>query len=89
MGRPFERCLEMPCLDVLLRKNVRIVVRELERSQIWRTKQEEFPARLLMFAWALTNQSNGGFYCAAGGFHVDPWQPVDRAIVTHAHADHA
>src|SRR3954468_10684390 len=30
-----------------------------------------------------------GLYCEAGGFHVDPWQPVDRAIVTHAHSDHA
>src|SRR5262249_9486315 len=23
-----------------------------------------------------------------GGFFVDPWRPVDRAVVTHAHADH-
>ncbi len=30
-----------------------------------------------------------GLYCAAGGFHVDPWQPVDRAVITHAHGDHA
>jgi len=30
-----------------------------------------------------------GLYCEAGGFHIDPWQPVDRAIVTHAHSDHA
>ena len=30
-----------------------------------------------------------GIYCAAGGFHVDPWRPVDRALVTHGHADHA
>src|SRR3954447_13415868 len=30
-----------------------------------------------------------GLYCAAGDFHVDPWKPVDRAVVTHAHADHA
>jgi putative mRNA 3-end processing factor len=28
-------------------------------------------------------------YCPAGGFHVDPWRPVERAVVTHAHADHA
>lgn len=34
----------------------------------------------------LTDQ---GLYCAAGGFHVDPWVPVDRAVVTHGHADHA
>ena len=30
-----------------------------------------------------------GLYCAAGDFFVDPWRPVDRAVVTHAHADHA
>lgn len=29
-----------------------------------------------------------GLYCRAGGFYVDPWRPVDRAVVTHAHADH-
>jgi putative mRNA 3-end processing factor len=31
----------------------------------------------------------GGLYCEAGGFHIDPWQPVERAIITHAHSDHA
>ncbi len=30
-----------------------------------------------------------GLYCAAGDFYIDPWRPVDRAIVTHAHSDHA
>lgn len=30
-----------------------------------------------------------GLYCAAGGFHIDPWRPVERAVITHAHADHA
>ena len=30
-----------------------------------------------------------GLFCSAGGFYVDPWQPVDRAVITHAHADHA
>lgn len=30
-----------------------------------------------------------GLYCPPGDFHVDPWKPVDRAVVTHAHADHA
>jgi putative mRNA 3-end processing factor len=29
-----------------------------------------------------------GLYCERGGFYVDPWQAVDRAVVTHAHADH-
>jgi putative mRNA 3-end processing factor len=30
-----------------------------------------------------------GLYCAAGGFHIDPWAPVERAVITHAHSDHA
>ena len=30
-----------------------------------------------------------GLYCAGGDFYVDPWRPVDRAVVTHAHSDHA
>jgi putative mRNA 3-end processing factor len=29
-----------------------------------------------------------GLYCAAGQFHIDPWAPVDRAVITHAHGDH-
>ena len=29
-----------------------------------------------------------GLYCEAGDFFVDPWGPVDRAVVTHAHGDH-
>ena len=29
-----------------------------------------------------------GLYCAAGDFYIDPWQPVDRALITHAHGDH-
>jgi putative mRNA 3-end processing factor len=30
-----------------------------------------------------------GLYCPAGDFHIDPWRPVERAVLTHAHADHA
>jgi len=30
-----------------------------------------------------------GLYCEAGDFYIDPWRPVDRAIITHAHGDHA
>jgi putative mRNA 3-end processing factor len=34
-------------------------------------------------------ETSAGLFCEAGGFHIDPWQPVDRALVTHAHSDHA
>jgi putative mRNA 3-end processing factor len=29
-----------------------------------------------------------GLYCEVGGFYIDPWLPVDTAVITHAHADH-
>jgi len=29
-----------------------------------------------------------GLYCAAGDFYIDPWEAVDRAVITHPHADH-
>src|SRR4051794_14931768 len=37
----------------------------------------------------LLQATDAGLYCAPGDFYIDPWQPVDRAVVTHAHADHA
>ena len=30
-----------------------------------------------------------GIYCPAGEFFIDPWRPVDRALITHGHSDHA
>ncbi|WP_056034110.1 ligase-associated DNA damage response exonuclease [Loktanella sp. 3ANDIMAR09] len=30
-----------------------------------------------------------GIYCPAGDFYIDPWRPVDRALITHGHADHS
>ena len=30
-----------------------------------------------------------GIYCAQAGLYIDPWKPVDKAIITHAHSDHA
>ena len=30
-----------------------------------------------------------GIYCAQGKFYIDPWKPVDDAVITHAHSDHA
>lgn len=33
--------------------------------------------------------TENGIYCAAGDFYIDPWRPVDRALITHGHSDHA
>ena len=37
----------------------------------------------------LLRATDRGLYCEAGDFHIDPWLPVDRAVITHAHGDHA
>jgi putative mRNA 3-end processing factor len=36
----------------------------------------------------LLERKPDGLYCAAGDFYIDPWNPVERAVITHAHADH-
>ncbi|MGB7340299.1 MAG: ligase-associated DNA damage response exonuclease [Phototrophicaceae bacterium] len=36
----------------------------------------------------LITLTSKGFYCEVGDFYIDPWQPVKRAVITHAHADH-
>jgi len=38
---------------------------------------------------ALLELREPGLYCPAGDFYIDPAAPVDRAIVTHTHSDHA
>lgn len=40
------------------------------------------PSHLLQF----TGKS---IYCATADVHIDPWIPVDKAIITHALSDHA
>lgn len=29
-----------------------------------------------------------GFYCPQADLYIDPWRPVKKAVITHAHADH-
>jgi putative mRNA 3-end processing factor len=42
-----------------------------------------------MRAHDLLTATPAGLYCEAGDFHIDPPTPVARALITHAHADHA
>ena len=42
-----------------------------------------------MTASDVLTSSPAGLYCPAGDFHVDPVRPVDRALITHGHSDHA
>ena len=37
----------------------------------------------------LLEVTESGLYCERGDFYVDPWRRVSRAVITHAHADHA
>jgi putative mRNA 3-end processing factor len=37
----------------------------------------------------LIASTDRGLYCPAGDFYIDPWRPVEHAIITHAHSDHA
>ncbi len=33
--------------------------------------------------------TENGIYCVPGQFYIDPWKAVDKALITHGHADHA
>lgn len=37
----------------------------------------------------LLQPTDRGLWCADGDFFIDPWRPVDRAVITHGHSDHA
>lgn len=38
---------------------------------------------------SFVSYTNKGIYCKPGKFYLDPWRPVDYAIISHGHADHA
>ena len=37
----------------------------------------------------LISLTSKGLYCKQGDFYIDPWRPVKKAVITHAHSDHA
>src|SRR6187399_2008107 len=37
----------------------------------------------------LLTPTPSGVCCPTGGFHIDPTRPVDKAVITHGHSDHA
>ena len=37
----------------------------------------------------MLTETSAGLYCEAGDFYIDPWGAVPRAVITHAHGDHA
>lgn len=58
---------------------------------------EHIPARWIVggeeirlpAAEALLHPRPEGLYCPQGDFFIDPLRPVERALITHAHSDHA
>lgn len=38
---------------------------------------------------SLISITERGLYCPPADLYIDPWKPVSRAVITHAHADHA
>lgn len=38
---------------------------------------------------ALLEFTSKGIYCAQADVYIDPWRKVDKALITHGHADHA
>ncbi|MEL6730444.1 MAG: ligase-associated DNA damage response exonuclease [Bacteroidota bacterium] len=38
---------------------------------------------------ALITFTDRGIYCPQADVYIDPWRKVDRALITHAHADHS
>ena len=53
-------------------------LRTPSRVRLWLLMREE-----------LLQTTNRGLYCKPGDFYVDPWSPVERAVITHAHSDHS
>lgn len=52
---------------------------------------EQKTARILalMGSSGLLTLTDRGLYCERGDFYIDPQRSVERAVITHAHSDHA
>ena len=51
-------------------------------SELFETTHCSSPMPLLKF-------TDKGIYCEQADIYIDPWHPVDKALITHAHADHS
>src|SRR3978361_1845743 len=74
------------CID----RNMRYASqRLLSRTRAWQTLvfHTRLGPKIRMSDLVIVRKE--GLYCVPGQFYIDPWQPVDRAVITHAHGDHA
>jgi putative mRNA 3-end processing factor len=44
---------------------------------------------VIVIGMPLLRVDENGLWCEPGGFHIDPWGPSPRALITHGHSDHA
>src|SRR3569833_470433 len=57
------------------------------------TGGEGAPPRLALFMSSVSSEqlvvvTANGLYCPPGDFYIDPWKPVQNAVITRAHGDH-
>ncbi len=52
-----------------------------------RTMQQQVKNKRGPRDWLAVTEA--GLYCRPGGFYVDPSRPVQKALITHGHGDHA
>ena len=38
---------------------------------------------------SLIEFTSKGLFCPIGNFYIDPWKPVNFAVISHGHSDHA
>ena len=50
---------------------------------------ENFHFSILILGMNLIVARPEGLYCPPGDFYIDPWRPVESAVITHGHSDHA
>ena len=55
----------------------------------WQAKKKFYGRIGCEVQTTLLKKTDLGIYCEAGDFYIDPWRPVDFAVVTHGHSDHA
>ena len=59
---------------------------------VWDAPNEHVNDKMGVMALTETDvlqRTRRGLYCPDGDFFIDPSRPVNRAVITHAHADHA
>src|ERR1700743_225063 len=56
---------------------------------VWQPTGSAATCRIMAHASNWLRVLPQGLYCEPGDFFIDPTRAVDRAVITHAHSDHA